>query len=91
LFEGALAGGTAAAGMPLGGLAVGQRADFAVVDMEAPALLGVPQDNCLEALVFSSPEADFIDVFVAGRRVLMELDESRLAQDFQGAMRALWA
>jgi formimidoylglutamate deiminase len=91
LFEGALAGGTAAAGMPLGGFAVGQRADFVVVDMEAPALLGVPQEHCLDALVFSSPEAGFTDVFVAGRPVLAQLGESRLAQDFQGAMRALWA
>jgi formimidoylglutamate deiminase len=69
LFEGALEGGSAAAGMPLGGLAVGQRADFMVIDVEAPALAGVPDDHLLDALVFSSPQAPPREVYVAGRKV----------------------
>ena len=68
LFEGALQGGTAGAGRPLGGLAVGQRADFMVIDTAAPALAGVPADHMLDALVFSSPEAAPSSVYVAGRR-----------------------
>src|SRR6187402_3366225 len=45
LFEGALEGGSAAAGRPLGGLARGQRADFQVIDLASPALAGVPDDH----------------------------------------------
>src|SRR5207248_1143767 len=44
LFQGALDGGTAASGLPLGGLKEGQRADFVVVDRDAPELVGVPND-----------------------------------------------
>ncbi|MES2936095.1 MAG: formimidoylglutamate deiminase [Pseudomonadota bacterium] len=88
LFEGALQGGTAAAGLPLAGLAVGQRADFMVVDMEAPALAGVPMDHLLDALVFSSPEAPPAAVFVAGRQARPEMPALR--EDFIRAMRELW-
>src|SRR5207244_3712378 len=70
LFQGALDGGTAAAGLPLGGLKEGQRADFVVIDRDAPELAGVPDDHLLDALVFSSPESRFRQVFVAGDAVL---------------------
>ena len=83
LFEGALEGGSAAAGVPLAGLAVGQRADFMV--LEAP--LGVPGENVLDALVFSSPSALPREVYVAGRRV----QAVETAPAFTEAMQALWA
>jgi formimidoylglutamate deiminase len=86
LFEGALEGGSAAAGLPLGGLAPGQRADFMVLDPEAPALLGVTADHTLDALVFSSPDAPPREVYVAGRRVV----PPPTARAFVQAMRALW-
>ena len=69
LFEGALEGGSAAAGVPLAGLAVRQRADFMVIDTEAAALAGVPEDHLLDALLFSSPEAPPRAVYVAGRKL----------------------
>jgi formimidoylglutamate deiminase len=87
LFEGALEGGSAAAGVPLGGIATGQRADFVVVDTDSAALLGVPDDHLLDALVFSSPEARFGAVYVAGR--LAPAAEGRAG--FVRAMRELWA
>jgi formimidoylglutamate deiminase len=90
LFQGALEGGTAAAGLPLAGLAVGQRADFVVVDTDSPALLGVPADHLLDALVFSSPEARFSDVVVAGQKCLPEDADAGLANGMREAMRALW-
>jgi formimidoylglutamate deiminase len=90
LFQGALEGGTAAAGLPLGGLAKGQRADFMVVDMDSPSLLGVPADHLLDALVFSSPDARLAQVFVAGRQVLANGQEPGLAQGMREAMQALW-
>ncbi|MCG2592520.1 formimidoylglutamate deiminase [Ramlibacter sp. XY19] len=82
LFEGALEGGSAAAGVPLAGLAVGQRADFMVVD--APP--GVPPAHLLDALVFSSPSAPPREVYVAGRRT----PPVETASGFLAAMRALW-
>ncbi len=86
LFDGALEGGSAAAGVPLAGLAVGQRADFQVFDLDQPALLGVPADHLLDALVFSSPAAAPRQVFVAGRPV----PGVDTAPAFVEAMRALW-
>jgi formimidoylglutamate deiminase len=69
LFEGALLGGSAAAGLPLAGIAVGQRADFMVIDSNAPALVGVEAADVLDALVFSSPDAPPSQVYVAGKAV----------------------
>ncbi len=88
LFQGALEGGSAAAGLALGGLAVGQRADFVVVDMQSTALLGVPSDHLLDALVFSSPDARFADVYVAGDKVSPV--NPGLREAFVLAMQALW-
>jgi formimidoylglutamate deiminase len=87
LFEGALEGGSAAAGVPLGGLAPGQRADFMVLDAEADALLGVPEEQVLDAQVFSAPEAKPKAVYVAAREV--ELPDTRAA--FVQAMHELWS
>jgi formimidoylglutamate deiminase len=88
LFAGALEGGTAAAGLPLGGLAVGQRADFMVVDAEAAPVLGVPPSHLLDALVFSSPQATLLQVFVAGKQAVWP---EGAAAAFQAAMQDLWA
>lgn len=90
LFEGALEGGTAAAGLPLGGLAVGQRADFMVVDAQSPALVGIPETHVLDALVFSSPQPVFSQVFVAGRRVPAKCDTPEVVRRMAHAMQALW-
>ena len=57
LFNGALQGGPAASGLPLGGLVAGQRADFSLLDTAAPALAGMPAEHLLDAWVFSSPDA----------------------------------
>ena len=94
LFNAALAGGPAATALPLGGIKPGQRADFLVIDTASPALLGIPAEHLLDALVFSSPDARFSEVFVAGRRVVSSgqtAEWPRLKQDFSVAMQALWA
>jgi formimidoylglutamate deiminase len=94
LFEAALAGGHPATGQALGGIAPGQRADFVTLDLQSPALLGVPADYLLDALVFSSPSAAFDEVFVAGKRVLASGPDAgqkrQLAENFSQAMRELW-
>jgi formimidoylglutamate deiminase len=90
LFEGALAGGSAAAGRPLAGLRVGQRADFMLLDLQAPALVGIPDEHLLDAAVFSSPAACIGDVHVAGRRIEPLASRPGLAQGMREAMGALW-
>jgi formimidoylglutamate deiminase len=91
LFQGALAGGSTAAGLPLAGLAVGERADFLVVDRDAPELAGIADEHLLDALVFSSPESRFARVFVAGAEVLAGGEWNALAADFRQAMGELWS
>jgi formimidoylglutamate deiminase len=100
LFETALAGGQAASAKPLGEIKPGNRADFLVIDEASPALLGVPSSHVLDALVFSSPDARFSDVFVAGKHVLARgqiannTDGSdawrHIRQDFVREMKQLW-
>ena len=85
LLEAALGGGSTASGQALAGIAVGQRADFVVLDTQSPALLGVPADLLLDALVFSSPDARFSAVHAAGQAVVPHDDEG-----FAPVMRALW-
>ena len=89
LFETALAGGRLASGQPTGGLASGQRADFLTLVPASPALLGVPDDYLLDALVFSSPVAALAEVFVAGQRTQPEAVKAH-AGDFSQAMHQLW-
>ena len=89
LFEAALAGGGPASGQPTGGLAPTQRADFVTLDPTCPALLGMPDTYLLDALVFSSPAAALVDVFVAGQRTLPEAVKAH-ASDFIQTMRQLW-
>jgi formimidoylglutamate deiminase len=91
LFQGALDGGSCAAGVPLAGLKVGERADFVVVDRDAPELAGVDDDHLLDALVFSSPESRFGQVFVAGDRVLAGDELGELARGMRAAMKEIWA
>lgn len=100
LFEAALAGGQSATAQALGAIAVGNRADFLTLDPESPALLGIPSDKLLDALIFSSPDARFSEVFVAGRQVLKvgqttpawAVSDSwqQIKKDFVRAMAQLW-
>lgn len=87
LFTAAVAGGTAAAGVALGGLAAGQRADFCVLDPDAHALAGLPPSHVLDGAVFSSPSPRFARVVVAGRDATTPPD----AAGFARAMRQLWS
>ncbi|MGE0329986.1 MAG: formimidoylglutamate deiminase [Ramlibacter sp.] len=89
LLQGALRGGGAAAGLALGGLVAGQRADFCVLDAQAPALAGIAPAHVLDAAVFSSPDAPVAAVYVAGTAAAA-LDARNQAA-FTVAMRALWA
>jgi formimidoylglutamate deiminase len=89
----ALPAGGRAAGFARWGLEVGARADLLLVDVEEPALQGVPADRLLDALVFASPARPFCDVMVGGRWVMrghrLLRSEARSAA-FGEAMQSLW-
>jgi formimidoylglutamate deiminase len=92
LFDRARAAGGTAAGLRRWGLQPGARADLLVLDPAEPALLGIPPQRQLDALVFSSASAPFRDVMVAGRWALREhrLVGTDPGSMFTAAMQALW-
>lgn len=93
LFNRALAGGAAAAGMGRWGLMPGARADLLVLDPQAAGLQGVPGSHQLDALVFATDGPSLSAVWVAGRQVVREgrhLSQGPIAQGFAGAMEVLW-
>lgn len=92
-FDAAVAAGAAAAGELGWGLVVGARADALVADSGTAALLGVPAERTLDALVFSSPSRPWRDVLVAGRWAVRDhrIDgEARIVGAFAAAMHDLW-
>jgi len=93
LFGRALGAGGTAAGFKSWGLQVGARADLLVLDTQDAALLGIPAERLLDALVFSSPGQPFRDVLVAGRWALRA--HRPVAADpgpaFAAAMQTLWS
>ena len=94
LFEAARRGGAGAAGFASWGLEAGARADFLVLDAGSDALLGVPPDFALDALVFSASGNAIRDVYVAGRQVVREgvhPAAQRVAARFARAMAGLAA
>ena len=98
LFEAALRGGNSATSQNLGGIAIGNRADFQVLNTDTPALLGMPSDYMLDAFVFSSPNDKLKKVYVAGEQVfassqqddLKRSTSNQIVQDYKTTMQNLW-
>jgi formimidoylglutamate deiminase len=74
LFENAIQGGSQAAGLPMAGIALGQRADLIEVDLTSDSLLGVPAERLMDALIFSTPSSSFKSIFVAGQKISLNSD-----------------
>ena len=94
LFERALAGGAAAAGLGAWGLQVGARADALVADTGCGALLGIPASRQLDAMVFSSPARPWQQVLVAGRWAWAPQQVAQaaaVADRYRQVMDELWA
>ena len=73
LWQGAVAGGAQAAARPVAGLAVGQQADFIVLDAHHPALAGLSPEQMLASHVFaSSRQSAVAQVWSGGQRVVQE-------------------
>jgi formimidoylglutamate deiminase len=93
LFEAALKGGAQALGQPMGAIAPGHRADFVLLDQDAPALAGRSGDMALDAWIFSHQTRSAIrDVYVAGQRVVengRHIRSEELAAQHARALRRL--
>ena len=93
LWQRSQIGGAVAAGFKQWGLAVGARADLLVVNSDDAHLLGIPDLQRMDALVFSSPSSPWRDVMVAGQWVVRDhhhANAAAAAERFADAMRALW-
>lgn len=89
LFEAALAGGAQAVGQPVGALAVGQRADFVVLQAD-----GFRHDAVLDAWLFALDNAAVRSVYRGGVPVVQNgqhKDRDRLAARYARVVKALAA
>ena len=72
LWRSAALHGAAALGQPTGSIAVGQRADWLVLDADHPALAGGNLDTVLDRLLFAGGRAALRDTMVAGKWVVRD-------------------
>jgi len=92
LWREAAQSGARALGQPVGGIAVGCRADWLVLDDSHPALAGVAADGALDRLLFAGADKAIRDVMVGGRWVVKDHRHSaddRLRADFGRTMQHL--
>jgi formimidoylglutamate deiminase len=89
LFDAAVHGGARAAGFTAWGLTPGARADALVLNREADALRGLPDEALLDAVVFGSNGSPWQSVWVAGRARPWRAPQ-RVGDAFEAAMHELW-
>ena len=90
LYKSALAGGAQALGRRVGRLEGGCRADFLVLDAQAPCLLGKSGDLLLDAAIFAGNINPVRDVMVGGQWVVQEgrhREEVDILRNFRAALR----
>lgn len=95
LWDAASAGGMASLGLPGGGLAPGDPADFLVVSLDDPSLAGSSAEDLLPAAVFGMARTAVRDVYVGGEPVVLGSASARVpaevvVRDFRATMRKLW-
>ena len=95
LYAGAVAGGAQAAARPIDGLAVGQRADFVILNGRHPDLVCRRDDQLLAGLIFCQHgDTPVIDVYAGGRRVVANrrhADDETAAHAYRSALETLLA
>jgi len=92
LFDAAQAGGAQALGQPVAGLAVGQRADWLVLDGNDPYLAIAQEDAILNRWLFAGGDRQVRDVLVNGQWVVRDgrhADEQDSHRDFTRVLREL--
>ena len=88
----ALAGGAQASGIETGALKPGARADFIVLDEEAPLLVGRDAADVVDTWIFAGNANLVRDVVVAGEPVVREFrhrDEERIAARYRAVVERL--
>jgi formimidoylglutamate deiminase len=92
LWRAALAGGAQAAGLPVGALQAGHRADLLVLDDGSPLLAARESPALLDSFVFAGNTPLVRDVMCGGRWVVRGFrhhDEDRIAQRYRETVRRL--
>jgi formimidoylglutamate deiminase len=92
LFRAALGGGAQAAGVSVGALSKGSRADFVILDDEAPLLAGRDAAHLLDTWVFAGNANLIHSVIVAGETVVADFrhrDEERIARRYRAVVERL--
>ncbi|MDZ5604139.1 formimidoylglutamate deiminase [Pseudomonas sp. RP23018S] len=89
LYDNALQGGAQAVGQPVGALAVGQRADWVVLDGQDPYLASSEGDAILNRWLFAGSDRQVRDVMVNGRWVVRQGHHALQAQSAQAFTRVL--
>jgi formimidoylglutamate deiminase len=85
----AVQGGAQAAGRPIAGLAVGQQADFVVLDGEHPSLAGLDAPQMLAGHVFASHRSSAVQgVYVGGQARVVAGRHAGRAQAIAGFVAA---
>jgi formimidoylglutamate deiminase len=92
LWRAALQGGAQAAGLPIGALEPGHRADLMVLDDGSPLLAAREGHALLDSFVFAGNAPLVRDVMCGGRWVVRDFrhhDEERIAQRYRDTVRRL--
>ncbi len=92
LYDAALVGGAQAMGQAVAGLAVGQRADWLVLDGNDPYLATAQDDAILNRWLFAGGDRQVRDVLVNGQWVVRDgrhADEEASCRDFTRVLREL--
>lgn len=92
LFELATQGGAQACGYQGGAIAVGNRADFIVLDTNDPLLCERQGDTIIDSWIFSGNRNAVCDVYVGGERVIQDGQHARqteIQQAFQSTIKEL--
>lgn len=92
LYAGALSGGAQVTARSVGGIAVGKRADFVVLDSENPTLVGKSGERLFDSAIFAGNANVVRDVWVGGvQRVdnAQHIAESVAFEDFARVMRSV--
>ena len=93
LFDLACQGGAQALGLKIGAIAPGFRADFVLLDAQAPVLAGKRGDAVLDSWIFAAqPVSPVRDVYVGGKRVVeagRHIHADRFAAAYRETLRRL--
>ncbi|MBS0194692.1 MAG: formimidoylglutamate deiminase [Proteobacteria bacterium] len=92
LLRGVAASASASAGSAIGTLQEDRRADWIVLDAQAPELVARDEGNLVDSWVFSGNRNLVREVAVGGRRVVHEgrhVDEDRIASRYRDCVRRL--